>query len=276
MAYYDAVSQVLGQALSGLANVNRGMPSGNLTYADMQQHVNSLTNLLNNYNQFGGSVPQFNAAGQQTGNVSATAALGSMLGRAEAERTNNLAATEQRYNQLVGNPATLQDYQTRANTLLSERFDPVTAGFQQRQDTLTAQLDGLGAQGRADLQTQYAQQRSKADQDLTSRGLGNTTVRSSVMGGLGDRESAELRRYDEGLRGQKIALQSQLWGDTLGSKRDVAGVAQQLTGEPLDVVRSRTDNTPSLADLMNMILNASATEGNRFSMGGYAPQTTFR
>lgn len=58
------------------------------------------------------------------------------------------------------------------------------AGYNQLSNTVVGELTNLGRTAAADLSAQYTALSGQAAQDLTSRGLGNTTVASSVQRGL--------------------------------------------------------------------------------------------
>lgn len=178
------------------------------------------------------------------------------------------AANEGRYNELK------TGYTNRANTL-GGAFDDITTGYQNRENSLSGLLDNMGTQARSDIQSQYGQRRAQADQGLTSRGLGNTTVRTNAMAGLGGQESAELRRHDEGMRQQQFNARSALSGDTLGARSQAAGAKMQLSAEPLGVIERRTDASPSLADIANLTMQLGRGSASMFQLPAFSALTQF-
>lgn len=117
---------------------------------------------------------------------------------------------------LLGNLS--QDYQgalNAANASNEERFAAGLAGYMDRHRRALESLNGLSTQDQADLEREYNRARSRGEQDLISRGLGNTTVRSSVNRGyLEDYAAAQRRLSDARLR-ERIGLDTSLDADTL-------------------------------------------------------------
>lgn len=64
-------------------------------------------------------------------------------------------------------------------------------------------LSQLGTTGENRIKQDTANQRGAAEQDLTSRGLGNTTIRSSVLSGINRNAEQERQSLGESVAGQK-------------------------------------------------------------------------
>src|SRR3990167_8398644 len=144
-------------------------------------------------------------------------------------------ANEERYNQL------LTGYAQRTSDVDQMNRD-VAGGYGARESDLTRLLDNLGAQSRADIGNQYSAQRAAAEQDLASRGLGNTTVRSSVLSGLGERESAGKRRFGEAMRQQQFGYRRDLSGDTLAAQAAAAQGYGNLSADRLNAQANRASS----------------------------------
>lgn len=203
-------------------------------------------------------------------------------------------------------------YQQRTNNLVNNYYQPVASGYAsaigadatrntnaltslaQRNSDLSAMFNGLGNQAKADVSNKYAGVRAKSDQDLTSRGLGNATVRSSAMAGINSQEAQDLSRVNEGLRREQIGYQSQ-WTDeyqkalqqantsqrdlglqSLGYGERMAGAVGQLTAEPLGVIERRTDTTPNLGDIANMTMQLGRGSANTFALPALGAISTYQ
>lgn len=283
-SYYDGLQQELGQILASQPSLFAlaSNTSGYQTAIDMNTRATAIRNEL----------AAAQASGAFQGDPQGDARLTALLQQFEQAHTEGNAANEARYGEL------LSGYQQRADTsgqaagniagqygqLASAQqgaLGNVQQGYGQRATDIMGQFDTLGNQQRSDLAARYGQQRSSADQDLVSRGLGNTTIRSSVMAGLGSQENQDLARLNESLTGQRLGYQSQLTGDTLGAQERAAGVNYQaglqgaqfgeraagtaagLAGDRLGVIERRTDTTPTLQDVANLSLNVGRSAADR-------------
>lgn len=93
-------------------------------------------------------------------------------------------------------------------------------GYLNRQDTVLDMIAGLGAQERQDTANRYTQARRAAAQNLTSRGLGNTTIGNAIDQSITRAENDEFRRLEDNL------------------SREQAGFAADLSGEALTGIQS--------------------------------------
>lgn len=83
---------------------------------------------------------------------------------------------------------------------------PVEAGFQNlRADTLQ-QLEGLGAQGRKDLQRTFANSLTQGQTDLTQRGLGGTSNLAALRLANAERRSDAMNAFNEQIRREQIDI----------------------------------------------------------------------
>ncbi|TXH51844.1 MAG: hypothetical protein E6Q97_17340 [Desulfurellales bacterium] len=194
--------------------------------------------------------------------------LAQLLTDFENAYTAGKQANESRY-------AELKSGYAARNADINNQFAGITAGYQQREADLLPLLNNMGAQARADIGQQFTQARSQAEQDLTSRGLGNTTVRSSVLGGLTSQQADSLARHDEAMRQAQFGYRSQLSGDTLGARTQQATMAAQLSGEPLGVIERRTDTAPGLSDIANLVATMGRGSASNSLLPAMVPQMTF-
>jgi hypothetical protein len=124
----------------------------------------------------------------------------------------DLGSGEARYNQ------TLAGYDTVSGKQAGDAAN-IVGGYQGRQVGAQSMLQGLGQAERADIRGIYQQRMAQADQGLTSRGLGNSTVRTSAQRGMAAGEAADVARQNEQLRKEWLALYTALTGDKLNAEQ---------------------------------------------------------
>lgn len=215
---------------SGSGGTSGGSGGSGSGYANLQDA------LADGVTNFAGSsgTPQNDAA----------AALIADLQRAQ-EQAN--LANEQRYEDIKAGYGDLYERTQGQINDLSARDQEIVSGYGDRFDTLmnTAnqlsqedrslidaysareqQLMGLigqyGEGARDDIMRKYAGERSRSDQDMINRGLGNTTVREAVQRGLTEDEERANRRLDEQLSDREFRYGSQISADTLGAAERVS------------------------------------------------------
>ena len=227
--------------------------------------------ILGGYNQLedqaggrlGGLLGGYAGMGSRLGGLS-TQNLGAINALMNKERGGILDRAEQRQG----------DVQDRFGEFGQQHQDLIGRGRQQHLGGLAARTGGLlgGRQGAMDRMQQAHQGRSggmmdilrgagdtererigrqfdqaqeaqsaQAEQDLISRGLGNTTIRSSVMGGIGDRtqqgKADAMNRLAEQLRGERLGAFERGTGAELAQLgRDLEGISmagERLTGDQM-------------------------------------------
>jgi len=115
---------------------------------------------------------------------------------------------------------------------------------EKRYQDILASLSGMGTAARTRVAQQKTQAQGGADQDLISRGLGNTTIRQSVQRGIAS--DAEL------------ANQS---------------IDEQVTGMRAGVMERRNDTGPDLSMYANL-LQAAAAAGDGSKITAQVPRGT--
>ncbi len=117
-------------------------------------------------------------------------------------RSVQAAVAKQQQRFAGGNQAGLQNIiqqmqaaQEKANLLNEQRFKRAMSQF-----------ENLGNAGRARIEQQTAQRQAAATQNLTSRGLGNTTITSSVERGIASDAETSRQQLEEGIAVQKAGL----------------------------------------------------------------------
>lgn len=98
----------------------------------------------------------------------------------------------------------------------SASYGDILKAYQDRQVNLTNQLDFLGQnelQANAD---QFTSRGRAVDQSAVQHGLGNTTVRNSLQAGNAMLQQRGAERINNDIRAQRLGIQTQLSGETLG------------------------------------------------------------
>jgi hypothetical protein len=129
----------------------------------------------------------------------------------------------------------LQQAQTSANAANEQRYQDILGLY-----------SNLGKTGTAQIQENEAQQQAKATQDLTSRGLGNSTVTSSVSRGIAN--DAQFAQQ---------ALQ------------------EQIAGQKAGVMERRTDQGPNMSMYANLLQQASQKQEPLYQRMGFSHPGTF-
>jgi hypothetical protein len=142
-----------------------------------------------------------------------------------------------------------------ANQANESRYRDILDGYQQRYERGLANLIGAGQQESKDINQRYDEQEARINNDLISRGLGNSTVKANMATGNDRERTADIGRLNERLRQEQLAVD--------------AG----LTKDVLDVMERKTDQGPDLALLAQLQRAASmgggmGGGGGGISMGG--------
>ena len=217
------------------------------------------------------------AAGLETENqatsTSQAATLEELLAQFQTAYDEGTAANEQRYSDL------LSGYTGIANQSLGSTepysYGALMQGYSDRTSDLSSLLDQYGQAGKTDISNVYDQQAASAAQDLTSRGLGNTTIQTSVDQGLASAEAQDLARYNEDLSAQKVGLMSGWTGDALTAQQGYAAAAPGLLGQSLGVMERRTDLTPNLSDIANLAMLMGQGSSQTYGLSGFLPSTMY-
>ena len=89
----------------------------------------------------------------------------------------------------------MQQAQAQANQANEQRYSQILGLY-----------DTVGQAGRTRIGQQTAQAQAKGTQDLTSRGLGNTTITSAVSRGIANDAEQQTQQLNEGLAMQKAGV----------------------------------------------------------------------
>lgn len=129
-----------------------------------------------------------------------------------------------------------------------QRYQDILGGYRDRYGQAQGELDKLGATERANVERGFTAQSTAAQQDLMSRGVGQTTVAPTLQAGIERQKQQSLQSVEEGLARERLGTLSQLSGDTLG------------------FMERRQDNYPGINQLVNLAMQL----GNQGSGGGMA------
>lgn len=147
----------------------------------------------------------------------------------------------------------LQKSQESANLANIKRYEQglgtITAGTEAARGLYgeAAALSGqIGAGARADVETGAGQLQARTEQQLTSRGLGGTTILGSMTRGV----EAERQR---GLRGVEEAQA----GRMMGLKERQAGMETGQAGQKAGFIERRTDRGPDVGMYSSLMKQAA-------------------
>lgn len=149
-----------------------------------------------------------------------------------------------------------KDYESQrdaANAANLSRYDEMMGGIAKTQAQVGGRFDqaqGLlansGQAARARIQRSTTQAKGSAEQGLISRGLGNTTVRNSVLRGIDYDAEAANQAVDERVAGQQSGLIERR-----------AGAEMSLGRSETAAIAGRTDAAPDMSLYMSMLQNLS-------------------
>ncbi len=89
----------------------------------------------------------------------------------------------------------MQAAQKKANLMNEQRYQKILGSF-----------ENLGKAGRARIEQQTTQRQAQATQNLTSRGLGNTTITSAVERGIAGDAETQRQQLEESVMMQKAGV----------------------------------------------------------------------
>ena len=89
----------------------------------------------------------------------------------------------------------MQTAQQKANKANEKRYQQILSSF-----------EGLGKAGRARIEQQTTQRQAQATQNLTSRGLGNTTITSAVERGIAGDAETQRQQLEESVTMQRAGV----------------------------------------------------------------------
>ena len=205
----------------------------------------------------GGSLPFSGAGGGMIGAAGNVNALGQSYNSAYNAA---LAMNSQNYSNI------LNGYQqTAANQ--SNVQKGIQGGYNQLGTDVQNTIQGVDASQRQAISDQYAQAQGQATQDLTNRGLGNTTVTNSVNRGLGlDQAKANIALSNQ-MAQLQAGYKSQLGLAGLGFANQANMQNTGWSGKQLDWMNSVNANYPNADAYARLAMQAGAV-GQGLGGGG--------
>jgi hypothetical protein len=143
--------------------------------------------------------------------------------------------------------------QAAARQANEQRYADILAAYNAREKHAFDGLTGLGASERQAIDDRHKQAASRSAQDLAARGLGNSTVRASVMKGHADAASR-----------QQTALQEDLMRERLN-------MLNNLQSEKLAFMERRNDVGPDLGAVSNLAMAFGGSGASPLMMPGAQP-----
>lgn len=129
-----------------------------------------------------------------------------------------------------GSPASgYQSAYANALSINQQNYNNILAGYTGLTNSVLSNLQGQGAAEQQQITDQYAQSQGAANQSLISKGLGNTTVASSVNRGIqADKAKAQVQLAGQ-VSGQYAQYQSMLGQAQLGFMNSVSAPYPQAS-----------------------------------------------
>lgn len=115
---------------------------------------------------------------------------------------------------------------------------------------MTSLLENLGQQQAERIDISETRDLATSEQDLITRGLGNTTIRGAERRGIKEDASRERRGLSEDVGRQKAAV--------LGQQ---AGAEERMGGYLTSFMERRTDQAPDMSQLAALLSQAGAGQG---------------
>lgn len=163
----------------------------------------------------------------------------------------------------------LDKSQKKANMANEERYQNLLKSIQgtgeQTQATFGEALTGVadvGSASRERIRRNYANLWGQAEQDLISRGLGNTTIRPTVRRGIASDEALALSQVDESM--------AQLRSGILQNR---AGMEFNVGGLQAGAIQNRSDVGPDLSLYAGLLQQSAASQVP--GQGGTPPLYSF-
>lgn len=213
----------MSQASVGGINLESGMPlynnSGTLQGANIPQSFQALS-AMNGGIVGNGAQPEIGAGGMSASDQFFNSAP--TPSRVVSTRPNGANAGAN-YNTGVLNNlmASYKTASAKAQADQLAQYQQLMQGVTGYTKNINALSDQVGAGNQQLIARQGANTKGQAEQDLISRGLGNTTIRSSVLAGVDKNTALAQAQNASSVAQQKIGTQmglSQMYGDALLSK----------------------------------------------------------
>jgi hypothetical protein len=158
--------------------------------------------------------------------------------------------------------ATTQGFRDRYQSGVSDMAGTIQ-GYNDRYNRGMKNLEGMGLQEAADIRDSWTSANNSARQSLSARGLGGTSVVSTMQQGMNKNQNADLGRLNERVRAQKLATDANLSGDALSAQERASALKANLSG---DVLSSQERASALKANLSGDSL--SAQERSSAAMAG--------
>lgn len=161
----------------------------------------------------------------RTGLDTATTSFGNRASSVGGQVADSISGYTNSYNDPNGINA---GYSNRASQLggqisgvqgsLGSAMGDITSRYGSRESDLKGLLQGYGDIQRDDLNRSYDALSQQQRAELQNRGLGNSTVMSSVQGGVENQRQLDRSRLEDQLRREQLGYQSQWSQDTLTAR----------------------------------------------------------
>lgn len=234
---YEQATSDLAKRVAGVGgSAGGGLTQSNTAGINLEtgMPINGAPSLTGNNgpSNFYAGVPGNTAGGSGGGSTSGSssdaffASANAPMQTRTASMMPNTANATAGYNTKLLNDliAQFRQQSTAANHAGEKQYNNLLNTVSGAKSDVAGLFSQLGKTGETRIAQNQAQARGHAEQDLINRGLGNTTIRQNVLGGV-DRDAEQARQQlNEGIAAQKIGSTmnlAQMYGDALLSKQNV-------------------------------------------------------
>ncbi len=137
----------------------------------------------------------------------------------------------------------------------------VTGGFGALRQRTLAELAQVGGQEKTDINRRFGALQSRSAQDLTSRGLGSSTILSSTSAGIERQRSDSLGSLADRLRQARANADERITGNQLGAQ---ASLGSQAIGTEVTLLQSLANSILNRSDIQPFNPFAAGVQGLEF------------
>lgn len=217
----------------------------------------------------GGGLP---SGGSNYSYVKSSDPIIAMAQETEAATQQANAANQARYDQIVGGYGGLYELGNQQYEALAGR---TRGDYERLLEASGATIDQMGAQERADIARQAEVDNARVQQQLTERGMANSTILPTMQAGVTREKLAQEGRLNDRLAGMRLNALGQIGGAAIGADADLRDrmIQQGLgTGQAgLGFMERHEQNAEGLAGLADLAYKrASAGGDGGGGSGGYS------
>lgn len=201
------------------------------------------------------------AAGQRTAQEAMAAGYPALAARIRETLGGAAAENQAGYGRLLGENRYIAGWGGESLNNLYNRQRDFDSRYQSLQDAVMGDISRIGGAQRMNIEEDYARARGAAEDDLAARGLGNTTVRSSVLRGV---------EFDRARAGNELAERVAGLNAQYRSSLGLAGLTSRERSAQQQIEQERLNQRTALdANASPQMAALAARERAAGQMAGY-------